>query len=151
MPQSLAATYIHLVFATKERRPWFRDLALRTELHRQLGAISKNLECQPILTGGVEDHIHQLASLGRTVTIANWVKELKRVSNLWITGHGREYGTFEWQGGYAAFSVSHSKLALITNYIARQEEHHRKTNFQNELRNRLRKHEVEWDERYVWD
>ena len=151
MPQSLSAVYIHLVFSTKERRPFLRDKTVRDALHSQLGGISKTLECPPILIGGVEDHVHILARLGRTITQADWVKELKRVSNGWLKEQGRDYADFEWQGGYADFSVSQSNLEQMKQYIAGQEEHHRKMNFQDELRALLRKHEIEWDEKYVWD
>lgn len=151
MPQSLSAVYIHLVFSTKDRRPFLRDKTLRESLHGQLGAISRTLDCPPLLVGGVEDHIHLLARFGRTLAQAEWVKELKRVSNLWIQQQARGYDDFQWQGGYADFSVSQSNLDPVEHYIATQEEHHRKTTFQDELRALLRKHEIEWDERYVWD
>ena len=151
MPQSLSAVYIHLVFSTKERRPFLRDSDTREALYAHLGGISKTLDCPPIIVGGMEDHIHLLARFGRTITQAEWVKELKRVSNLWLKEQGRTYADFEWQGGYADFSVSPSNLEMVKSYIADQEEHHRKLNFQDELWALLRKHSVEWDERYVWD
>ena len=151
MPQSLSAVYIHLVFSTKDRRPMLRDKATRDELHAYLGGISKQLDCAPIQIGGVEDHVHILARFARTVTQAEWVKELKRVSNAWLKERDRTFADFEWQGGYAAFSVSQSNLESVKQYIAGQEEHHRKVNFQDELRILLRKHEVEWDEKYVWE
>jgi REP element-mobilizing transposase RayT len=150
MPQSLSAVYIHLVFSTKNRQPFFRNLELRTRLHAQLGGISKTLGCAPILTGGIEAHVHMLARFGRTITQAEWVKELKRVSNLWLKDEFSLAG-FEWQGGYADFSVSESNLEHVRRYIADQEGHHRKISFQDELRELLRRHRIEWDERYVWD
>ena len=73
--------------------------------------------------------MHVLARLGRTITQAEWVKELKRVSNSWLKERGRDFRDFEWQGGYAAFSVSQSNLEQVKQYIATQEEHHRKMNF----------------------
>jgi len=76
---------------------------------------------------------------------------LKRVSNLWLKERGRDFADFEWQGGYADFGVSQSNLEQVRQYIANQEEHHRKMSFQDELRVLLRKHEIEWDEKYVWD
>ena len=117
MPQSLSAVYVHLVFSTKNRQPFLRDKDMRTGLHAQLGGISKTLGCAPILTGGVEDHVHLLARFGRTITQAEWVKELKRVSNIWLK---KEYklSDFEWQGGYADFSVSESNLEQVTRYIS---------------------------------
>ncbi len=150
MPQSLAAVYIHLVFSTKERRPFLIDKTVRNEMHSYLGGTSKRLQCPSLIVGGVEDHIHMLARLGRTIALADWIKELKRVSSLWIKeAHAKRL--FQWQGGYAAFSVSASNLEQVRKYIERQEQHHRKVSFQDELRALFRKHKMEWDERYVWD
>ena len=151
MPQSLSAVYIHLVFSTKDRRPYLRDKTTRDALHAYLGGVSKQLECPPIIVGGAEDHVHLLCRFGRTITQAEWVKELKRVSNPWVQKQGPEFAGFEWQAGYSDFSVSQSNLERVKEYIANQEEHHRKTGFQDELRALLRKHQLEWDERYLWD
>ena len=151
MPQSLSLVVIHVIFSTKERRPFLRDKTVRDSLHAYLGGVSKTLECPPLIVGGVEDHVHLLCRFGRTLTQAEWVKELKRVSNGWLKERSRDYADFEWQGGYADFSVSQSNLEQVKQYIASQEEHHRKMTFQDELRALLRKHEIEFDERYVWD
>lgn len=151
MPQSLSAVYIHLVFSTKERRAFLRDKTVRDALHAYLGGVSKQLECPPIRIGGLEDHVHILARLGRTITQADWVKELKRVSNLWLKDRGRVYADFQWQGGYADFSVSQSNVEEVKKYIESQEECHRKQTFQDELRVLLRKHDIDFDERYIWD
>jgi REP element-mobilizing transposase RayT len=149
MPQSLSAVYIHLVFSTKDRRPWLSP-QIRPDLHAELGGISKTLHCAPILVGGEADHIHILARFGRTITQADWVKELKRVSNLWLKKQGG-FDEFEWQSGYADFSVSHSNLERARRYIENQEAHHRKMNYQDEVRSLLKRHHIEWDERYIWD
>jgi putative transposase len=151
MPQSLSAIYIHLTFSTKERRPWLRDKSVRDKLHAQLGGISKTLGCPPLIIGGVEDHVHLLCRFGRTITQAEWVKELKRVSNGWLKEQGNDYADFAWQSGYADFSVSQSNLARVQQYIADQEKHHRKLPFQGELRTLLRRHGIDFDERYVWE
>lgn len=119
-------------------------------MHSYLGGISKQLGCAPIVTGGIDDHVHLLARMSRTVTQAEWVKELKRVSNLWIKKRF-SIRDFEWQGGYADFSVSASNLDQVKKYIEHQAAHHRKFGFQDELRSLLRKHHVEWDEKYLWD
>jgi REP element-mobilizing transposase RayT len=151
MPQSLSVVYLHLVFSTKDRRPFLRNQKIRESLHAYLGEISKRLDCPPILVGGVEDHVHILVRFGRTITQAEWIKEMKRVSNQWLKEQGVDFANFEWQGGYADFSVSQSNLEQVKEYIAHQGEHHRKMTFQDELRTLLRKHQAEWDERYVWD
>jgi REP element-mobilizing transposase RayT len=149
MPQSLSAVYIHLVFSTKERAPFLCDVGLRKDLHAYLSGISKNVDSPSLTTGGTEDHVHLLARFGRTIAQADWVKELKRVSNLWLQEKGLH--DFRWQGGYADFSVSASNVEKVRAYIIRQEEHHRRADFKTELRALLRKHGVPWDERYVWD
>ena len=151
MPQSLSAVYGHLIFSTKERGPFFRDAAKRAELHAYLGGISKQLDCAPIMVGGVEDHVHLLGRIGRTITHAHWVKELKRVSSIWLKQQGPGYADFRWQAGYGLFSVSQSNLDQVREYIAKQEEHHRKLTFQDEFRLVLQRHHVEWDEQYIWD
>jgi len=150
MPQSLSAVYIHLIFSTKERHPYLQDENLQKELHAYLGEVSKQLDCPPIRVGGVEDHVHLLARFGRTITQAEWVKELKRVSSICLKSEGK-LSQFQWQAGYADFSVSASNLERVKRYIENQKEHHRRMSFQDEVRKLLTRHSVEWDERYFWD
>jgi hypothetical protein len=124
-----------------------RDPVRRESLHGYLGSVSKALDCPPILVGGVEDHVHMLCRLGRTIAQADWIKEVKRVSHVWAQEHWPDFQDFQWQGGYADFSVSQSNLEDVKTYIARQVEHHHQLSFQDELRVLLRKHELHWDER----
>lgn len=151
MPQSLSGVYLHLVFSTKDRRPFLRDEEHREALHAMLGGISKKLDCTPIEVGGVEDHVHVLGRFGRTLSQAHWVKELKRVSSHWLREGRPELHDFSWQNGYATFSVSASRLEAVITYVRNQAQHHRKVGFQEELRSLLRRHQVDWDERFVWD
>ena len=125
MPQSLSAVYIHLIFSTKERYPYLHDENLQRDLHAYLGEVSKRLDCPPIRVGGVEDHVHVLSRFGRTITQAEWIKELKRVSNIWLKTEGG-LRHFQWQAGYADFSVSASNLEQVKRYIENQKEHHRR-------------------------
>ena len=99
----------------------------------------------------MEDHVHLLCRFGRTITQAEWVKELKRTSSIWIKEQGSEFSGFAWQGGYSDFSVSKSNVDQVRDYIENQKEHHRKLSFQDELRAFFRKHDIDWDEKYVWD
>ncbi len=151
MPQSLSCVLVHLVFSTKDRAPFLKDVGLRTECHAYLGGVSKKLECPPHIVGGTEDHVHLLCRLGRTVTQAEWVKELKRVTSVWIKQRDPALLDFAWQNGYGVYSVSASNADKVRAYISGQEDHHRKRTFQDEYRAFLRKHGMEWDERYVWD
>ena len=151
MAQSLAKILLHLVFSTKERRPSLSDQSLREELHRYLGGILTNLECQPIIVGGVEDHVHLLFAHSRTATVADVVKELKRCSTVWLKTKAPALSEFTWQGGYGVFSIGQSQVEDVRAYIAGQEEHHRKISFQEEFRRLLQRYEIAFDERYVWD
>ena len=151
MPQSLAKIIVHTVFSTKDRRPFLRDKPLREELHRYLGGILTNLDCQPIIIGGVEDHVHILSTLSRTGTAAEMVKEVKRGSSLWLKTKSTDLHDFAWQNGYGIFSIGYSQVEEVRKYIAGQEEHHRTISFQDEFRKFLERYAVEFDERYVWD
>ncbi len=120
-------------------------------MHAYLGEVSNRLGCPSLIAGGTDDHIHQLIRFGRTITQADWIKEIKRTSSLWIKQCDPRLRNFAWQAGYGFFSVSPSELDAVGQYIATQEEHHRKISFQDEFRALLKKHGLEWDERYVWD
>lgn len=151
MPQSLAKILVHTVFSTKDRRPLLRDKPLRDELHRYLGGILTRLDCPPIIVGGVEDHVHLLSALTRAASPAEVVKELKRGSSLWIKTQARDLYDFAWQTGYGMFSIGFSQIPAVRRYIATQDEHHRKTSFQDEFRTLLQRYQLECDESYVWD
>ena len=151
MPQSLARVVLHVVFITKNRVPFLKDLELRARLHAYVAGVLQTIGCEPILIGGVEDHVHILCNLSRTVTIAGLVEEAKKSPSKWMKEQGAGYGDFYWQGGYGAFSVSESNVEQVRAYVATQEEHHRKVSFQDEFRALCRKHCVVIDERYVWD
>jgi putative transposase len=151
MAQSLAKILVHIIFSTHERRPFLRDKPLREQLHRYLGGILESQGCQPIIVGGVEDHVHILSTLSRTCEVAELVKEVKRGSSLWIKSKGPGLEAFAWQHGYGIFSIGYSQIDDVRKYIAGQEHHHRKISFQDEYRQFLKRYEVEFDERYVWD
>jgi REP element-mobilizing transposase RayT len=150
MPQSLAKIYIHAIFSTKSREPVLAD-EWRDELFHVLGGAANNLGCQSMIVGGVADHVHMLFQLGRTITIADAVGKIKSTSSAWVNQTRKLAMPFNWQGGYAAFSVSQSNVEAVREYIRRQPEHHAKQSFQDELREWLRRYEIEWNERYVWD
>ena len=151
MPQSLGQIYVHIIFSSKARRPFLQDAAIRDELHRYLGGACNKLDCPALRVGGVADHVHILCRLGRTVSVGELVRELKRESSQWVKTKSPSLADFYWQNGYAAFSVSPSDVEPIREYIARQDEYHRSETFQDEYRRLLRQHGLEWDERYVWD
>jgi REP element-mobilizing transposase RayT len=151
MPQSLSTVYIHVVFSTKDREPFLRDAEIQKEMHAYLGGISKKLDCSPVIVGGVEDHVHLLCRFARIISQADWVKEIKRVSSIWIKQREPSLAPFAWQGGYGAFSVSASAIDKISQYIIGQQDHHKRQTFQDEYRGLLGKHDIKWDERFVWE
>jgi putative transposase len=151
MAQSLARLWTHLVFSTKERYPFLTDATIRFEMHGYLATVLRTHDCPTLIVGGCADHIHALFALSRNHSIATIVKEVKRTSSAWIKTRERRFSKFRWQAGYGAFSVSQSHVGAVRRYIERQEEHHRRKTFQDEFRAFLKKYEVDYDERYVWD
>jgi REP element-mobilizing transposase RayT len=151
MPQSLAKILVHAVFSTKDRRPFLRDKIVREELFLYIGGTLTNLDRQPIIVGGAEDHVHLLCSLSRTSNAAELVKEVKRGSALWLKTKGADLADFAWQSGCGIFSIGFSQIKSVRDYISRQEVHHRKVSFQDEFRQFLRRYEIEFDEKSLWD
>lgn len=151
MPQSLASNLIHLVYSTKSRKPWLVDESRRGLFAYQSG-IFKKWESPAIVIGGVEDHVHALFSLSKNYALKKIVEEVKKGSSKWMkTSEGTGNKNFCWQAGYAAFSVSQSNVSKVIAYIENQKEHHRKKNFQDELRALFDRHGIEFNEQYVWD
>jgi putative transposase len=121
------------------------------ELHRYMASVCRAMQCPSHEIGGTEDHIHLACSLARTVTLAALLEEIKTSTSKWIKTKDDQYHRFAWQAGYGAFSIGQSQLDAVKRYIANQKEHHRTRTFQEEFREFLRKYQVEFDERYVWD
>jgi REP element-mobilizing transposase RayT len=151
MPQSLAKVIVHIVFSTKNRTPWLRDVDLRKELYAYQGTILKKIDSPALLINGVEDHIHILCLLSRKVAIMDLVQEVKTETSKWLKTRTPSCRDFHWQGGYAVFSVSESKIEEVKRYIANQEAHHRRMSFQDEFREMCKRHGMDLDERYAWD
>lgn len=150
MPQSLGQLILHLVFSTKDRRRYLDD-AIRDRTYAFLATVCRDRGCEAYRVGGTDDHVHVVCRLSRTVTIAALVEDVKRESSKWVKTVAPEYGGFCWQRGYGAFSLSRSHLDQAVGYVSHQMEHHRTVSFQDELRELLRRYQVEFDERYVWD
>lgn len=150
MPQSLVKNYVHLLFSTKKRQPLI-DKSIKDEFYAYLGGTCKELGCPPISIGGVEDHVHILSMLSKNITLSELVGKVKANSSKWIKMKGEQYANFYWQKGYGGFSVNPAETEVVKQYIQNQEEYHRKRTFKEEYRLFLKKYEVEFDERYVWD
>src|SRR5437868_15198886 len=115
MPQSLAAIYVHLVFSTKNRQPLILP-EIEEELRKYHAGILRNLDSPMLCSDGTADHVHILFRLGRKVSIAEVVEELKKSSSKWIKSKGPEYADFYWQNGYGAFSIGQSGAEQVKKY-----------------------------------
>jgi len=150
MPQSFGSLQVHLVFSTKGREPWIvPDIAQR--LYDYIGGTLRGNKCTLLDAGGMPDHVHLLISMSREMSAADLARIVKSTSSKWIHDTFPNMAYFAWQAGYGAFSVSYSELGGVKRYIGNQAEHHRTMTFQDEFRLFLKKHDLEWDEKYVWD
>jgi REP element-mobilizing transposase RayT len=143
------ALYYHIVFSTKERRPLLVGGTL-DKTCRYMGGIARKLKGELLLANGTIDHVHVAANIPASMAVADFVRALKANSSGWLHQTLPTLRSFQWQDGYAAFTVSPSVLPQVTRYIARQAAHHRKRSFQDELVALLEKHGVQYDERYIW-
>lgn len=149
MPQSLSKVYLHLIFHIKTTSVLMSEPDWE-HIHAYMTSILNDMGCKSICVGGTNDHIHALFLLSRDVTISKVVEDVKRHSSRWIKTISPAYAHFEWQGGYAMFSVSQSVVENAIKYIRSQKEHHRKMTFAEEYLRFLKEYGVEYDERYVF-
>jgi putative transposase len=148
MPSTHLSLHYHLVFSTKERRPFIIP-EWRGRLYAYLGGIIKNLEGIPEAIGGVADHVHLLIGLKATHCLADVMRTIKSVSTGWVHEEIGDRG-FSWQEGYGAFTTGPPQCVAVREYIERQEEHHRTRTFQEEYLEFLQRGGVDYDERYLW-
>lgn len=140
----------HAIFSTKDRAP-FINAELKEQLFPYMIGILRELKAKTLAINGVEDHVHLLFALPPSLSIADAMRVLKTNSSRWVHETWATRRTFSWQSGYGAFSVSQSNIASVVEYIRGQEEHHRKMTFQEEFIVFLKKHGIEYDERYIWE
>ncbi len=150
MPQSLSKVYVHITFSTKNRQNRIDD-DIKDTLFEYIGGICKNIECDPIQVGGHKNHIHILCILSRKIAQMKLLEEVKKGSSKWIKTQAAKYKDFYWQDGYGIFSVNPTEIEVVKEYIEHQEEHHKSKTFQEEYRAFLKKYNVEYNEKYVWD
>lgn len=150
MAQSLANILIHIIFSTKMRQPLILP-DVNQELYSYMIGIARAHESKVHEIGGIEDHVHLLVSLPRTITLSKLVEEIKKGSSKWIKTQGNQYIDFAWQNGYGAFSIGQSGYENLREYIRTQKDHHKKISFQDEYRTFLNKYLIAYDEKYLWD
>lgn len=151
MPQSLAQIWLHIVFSTKDRRPFLQDDSFRENMFQMLTHHVKESGCVSASVGGHVDHVHLLVGLSRMITVAKLIEHIKTETSKWAKTAEGCSTLFSWQAGYAAFSVSHSRRSEVDHYIRGQADHHTQISFQDEFRTMCDQHGITCDERYMWD
>ncbi len=150
MANTFSQIYIQIIFSVKGRqnllqKPW------RDEVFKYISSIIKNKNQKPIIVNGVADHVHVFVGLKPSMRLSDLVRDIKNNSSCFINEHKFIRGKFSWQEGYGAFSYAHSQIDNVYQYIANQEEHHRKKTFREEYREFLQKYEINYDEKYLFD
>ena len=140
----------HIVFGTQYRRPLIHA-RIRPELYAYIGGIINGEDGHLDAIGGVEDHVHIHCGIPARLAVSNMLRAVKSSSSKWINDNRLCMTEFRWQRGFAAFSVSKSSMPEVTRYLAGQEEHHRKISFADEYRALLIRHEIPFDEKYLFD
>ena len=141
----------HVVFSTKERRPLLQDEQFREGVWAYMAGVAKNLDGFAVRIGGYYDHAHVLVRIPAKVAVSDFVGKLKANTSKYIN-ESRDAGMkFHWQDGYGAFTVNPSQQDPVAAYISRQIEHHREQSFQDEFLKILKRHEVDYDPKYIWE
>jgi REP element-mobilizing transposase RayT len=140
----------HLIFSTKHRQPLIGE-EWQQRLFDYIGGIIRQQGGVLLAAGGMPDHVHLLAAISKSIAISDALRDIKANSSKWVHETFSDQAKFAWQSGYGAFSVSFSGLDPVRRYLAGQAEHHRVRTYQEEFLELLRRHEIEYDERYVWD
>jgi putative transposase len=150
MANTFTCLHYHVIFSTKQRERWItQDIEQRVWAY--LGGIARENDLKPLLIGGVDDHVHMLLSIPPPIPVSEALKRIKGGSSGWVKENFCNLQGFGWQDGYGAFTVSKSQIHEVEEYIRGQREHHRVRTFQEEYRAFLVKHEIKYDERYLWD
>ncbi len=140
----------HIIFSTKYRKPRIDD-AWKDDLYSYIGGIIRSEKGQLLEIGGIPDHIHILAGFHPTVAVSDMLQHIKGGSSKWINNEKKSRERFEWQAGYGAFTVSQSQVPTVRQYVQRQDEHHQKRSFKDEFLAILKRHNIDYDLKYVFE
>lgn len=147
---SFSQMYIQIVFAVKHRKGLLSP-EIREQVFKYMSGIINDLGHKTIIVNGVADHVHIFLGLNPKVSISDTVHDIKRGSSLFINNENLSKFHFSWQEGYGAFSYSKSHIDNVYKYIANQEAHHKKENFRKEYIKFLKRFEIEFEEKYLFD
>jgi len=146
---SYTSLHYHIVFSTKERKPYL-DNGGNDRLHAYFGGMLRTMKAKLHAVNSTADHIHLAVGLHPDMALSSFMRTIKTNSSKWIHDTFGALDTFSWQEGYSAFSVSYSGMDKVMQYIAGQQEHHKKLSFEEELILLLQKHQIDYDPRYVF-
>lgn len=150
MPNTYSSLLVHVVFSTKKREPWLTPEILK-RLDTYVSGIAKQNGFAAIAVGGVKDHVHVLLSVPPVVSVAKAVQLIKGGTSKWISETFPYCAKFAWQSGYGAFTIGVSMINVTVAYIKKQEEHHRAKTFREEYEEFMKRHGIEYDEKYLVD
>ncbi len=150
MANTFTSLHYHVVFSTKNREPWIRQ-DIEQRVWAYLGGIAKDNDLKPVRFGGIENHVHLLVGIPPSIAVSKAVQLLKGGSSKWMKESFPEAAGFGWQDGYAAFTVSRSQIPEIETYILKQRDHHSVKSFEEEYRTFLDRHDITYDERYLFE
>ena len=150
MANTYTALHYHVVFSTKHRKPWI-TADIETRIWSYLGGIARDNDMKALCIGGIEDHVHLLLGAPPTIAPAKAAQLIKGGSSKWVHTTFPQLSAFAWQDGYGAFTVSKSIIPSVIDYIQKQREHHAAKTFQDEFVELLRRHEIDYEEKYLWD
>ena len=142
--------YYHIVFSTKHRQE-FINSAMEDQLHKYVAGIVRGIGGSCIEINGMPDHVHILSILPPKIAVSDALRDIKANSSKWVHETTPQLHNFGWQDGFAAFTVSKSQVEPVRQYIRDQKQHHRRSDYKQELIGLLEKHEIDYDERYIWD
>lgn len=150
MPGTYSQIYIQSVFAVKGRKNLINK-DWKEDLYKYIAGIIKGKDQKPIIINGMPDHVHVFFGLRPAMAISDLIRDIKDNSSNFINSNKWVEGQFCWQAGYGAFSYSASQIDVVYNYILHQEEHHRKKTFREEYTELLKKFNIEYNEKYLFE
>jgi len=150
MAKTFTQIYIQYVFAVQGRDNLLRD-TFREEVFKYMAGIIREKKQKPIIVNGTSNHVHVFVGLKPNMLISDLVRDIKNNSTNFINSNRWLPGRFSWQEGYGAFSYGHSQLEQVYNYILNQQHHHCKRTFREEYLELLKRFDVEYDERNLFE
>jgi len=150
MTHSLAMIYVHAVFSTKNRKPFFKNENIREDLHSYIAKIISEQDSLPIEIGGHEDHVHVLFNLSENVSLDDLLNLIKTNSSKWLKTQGEEFAEFQWQSGYGAVTIGEPDRIETIDHIKNQDEYHKNITFQEEFILFLKENDIDYNEQHLW-